>query len=68
LMNRFARGRKLISFEGRFNIPDDLALRHICTALKVSRAAAVIRLRQLGYLILAPLYAYTDPVEVVCDE
>jgi len=68
LMSRFARERKLISFEGRFNIPDKLALTHICSALELSRAAVTIRLRQLGYLILAPLITYTDPVEVVRDE
>ena len=68
LMERFARGRKLTSFEGRFNIPDKLALTHICSALKVSRAAAVIRLRQLGYLIVAPLDTFTDPMDVFCDE
>jgi hypothetical protein len=68
LMQRFAGNRCLISYDRRFNIPDKLVLEHFCAALGVSRAAAVIRLRQLGYLTDKPRGEFCDPAEVLCDE
>jgi Zn-dependent peptidase ImmA (M78 family) len=68
LMNRFARGRRLISYGGRFNMPDKLALALVKASLGVSQAALVIRLRQLGYLYDLPIDDYSDPMEVWADE
>jgi len=67
LMRRYARGQKLIAYGNRFNLPDSLALTHICGRLGVSRTTVVIRLRQLGHLVDRPSYMYTDPAEVSCD-
>lgn len=63
-MRMFACGRKLVSFDGWFSHNDKLALSLICSALGVSKSAAVIRLRQLGYLEDRPYSEYVDPLEV----
>jgi hypothetical protein len=67
LARRFLKDRRLISFGGRFNRPDRLALTHICKALGVSREAAVIRLRQFGYVKDMPERAFFDPTEMCAD-
>ena len=56
--------KKLTSYEGRFNYRDSLSLRAICMQLGVSKSAAVIRLRQLGYIEDRPYSDYEDPLEV----
>ena len=60
----FAGGETLINYEGRFTYRDRLSLSLICSQLGVSRAAAVIRLRQLGYIEDRPNLEYVDPLEV----
>lgn len=56
--------KRLTSYEGYFNYRDNLSLRAICMQLGVSRSAAVIRLRQLGYIEDRPYAEYEDPLEV----
>lgn len=63
-MWRFAYGRKLTSFEGWFSYNDKLAISLICSTLGVSKTAAVIRLRHLGYIEDRPYHEYVDPLEV----
>lgn len=60
----FAGGRTLINYEGRFAYRDRLSLSMICGQLGVSKSAAVIRLRQLGYIEDRPFAEYIDPLEV----
>lgn len=43
---------------------DRLSLTLLCQALGVSKSAAIIRLRQLGYIEDRPLAEYDDPLEV----
>ena len=51
-------------FGGYFTYRDRLSLRAICAQLGVSQSAAVIRLRQLGYLEDRPYSEFDDPTEV----
>lgn len=60
----FASGKKLVSYEGRFSHSDKMALSMLCSQLGVSRSAAVIRLKQLGYLEERPSTEYCDLLEV----
>ena len=60
----FAGGKKLVNYEGRFAYHDRLALALICSQLGVSKTAAVIRLRDLGYIEDRPYREYVDPLEV----
>lgn len=58
-------GRKpLVCYEGKFSYRDRLALDMICRQLSVSKSAAIIRLRQLGYIEDRPYSEYVDPLEV----
>ena len=61
----FAGGRKLKCYGGYFNYTDRLALTLLCGQLGVSKSAATIRLRQLGYLEDLPYSLYVDPLEVL---
>ena len=63
-MRQFARGRVLKNFEGRFNYIDRLSLTLLSQSLGVSKSAAIIRLRQLGYIEDRPFAEYDDPLEV----
>jgi len=63
-MYHLARGRKLIDYEGWFGYMDLMVLKQLCQTLGVSRSAAVIRLRQLGYMEERPYAEYIDPLEV----
>lgn len=60
----FASGKALTNYEGRFSYQDRLALDLICRQLGVSKTAAVIRLRQLGYIEDRPYREFVDPLEV----
>lgn len=60
----FAGGKKLINYEGVFAYRDKLSLTMLCQQLAVSKSAAVIRLRQLGYIEDRPYQEYSDPLEV----
>ena len=60
----FAAGRTLINYEGRFSYKDRFSLSLLCQQLGVSKAAAIIRLRQLGYIEDRPFAEYDDPLEV----
>src|SRR5574344_79088 len=46
----FTQSKKLNCYEGRFVYHERLSLTMLCQALGVSKTAAVIRLRQLGYI------------------
>ena len=63
-MRHFGGNKKLISYEGRFSYRDRMTLNLICNQLGVSRSAAVIRLRHLGYIEDRPYLEYVDPLEV----
>ena len=52
----FIPEKKLTSYDGYFTYRDRLSLRAICAQLGVSQSAAVIRLRQLGYLEDRPYF------------
>ena len=60
----FAGGRTLMNYEGRFSYKDRFSLSLLCQQLGVSKAAAVIRLRHLGYIEDRPYLEFSDPVEV----
>ena len=60
----FAAGRKLINYEGVFAYRDKISLMLLCQQLAVSKSAAVIRLRQLGYIEDRPYQEYSNPLEV----
>ena len=60
----FAAGRKFINYEGVFAYRDKVSLMMLCKQLAVSKSAAVIRLRQLGYIEDRPYREYIDPLEV----
>ena len=60
----YARGRRLISYEGHFAYPDKMSLNMICQQFGVSKTAAVIRLKQLGYIETRPYCEFSDPLEV----
>jgi len=60
----FAGGKALINYGGRFSYRDRLSLSMICQQLGVSKAAAIIRLRHLGYIEDRPYLEYVDPLEV----
>ncbi len=60
----YARGRKLISYDGNYAYWDKVALDRICQQFGVSKTAAVIRLKQLGHLENRPYSEYSDPLEV----
>lgn len=54
----------LTSYDGRFNYIDRSALSALCRTFGVSKAAMVIRLKQMGYLHEMPASSYYDPLEV----
>ena len=60
----FAGGKKLTNYQGYFSYKDRLSLNLICKQLGVSKTAAVIRLRQLGYIEDRPYLEYVDSLEV----
>ncbi len=60
-MWKFARCRTLLNYEGRFLYWDQQALDSICRSFGVSRSAAIIRLRELGYLEDRPYYDFFEP-------
>ncbi|CAK7024377.1 MAG: hypothetical protein EUB_02271 [Eubacterium sp.] len=64
-MRKYAASRRLINYEGIFAYKDRLALSLLCQQLGVSKSAAIIRLRQLGYIEERPYMEYSDPLEVI---
>lgn len=60
----FIPEKKLTSYGRHFSYRDRMSLRAICSQLGVSKSAAVIRLRQLGYIEDRPYTEYEDPLEV----
>ena len=60
----YARGRRLVSYDGTFAYQDRVALDLICKQFGVSKTAVVIRLKQLGHLECCPYSEYSDPLEV----
>ena len=63
-MWRFSSGEPFISYEGKFSYRNRLSLEIICKQLAVSKSAATIRLKQLGYIIERPFSEFVDPLEV----
>lgn len=63
-MRKLNGGRKLQNYEGRFPHNDGVALAVLCHTMGVSKTAAVIRLRDLGYIEDLPRCRYVDPLEV----
>lgn len=63
-MWHFGQSRKLTYYEGRLSRNDRYCLTQICQTFGVSRTAAVIRLRQLGYIQYCPYPKCRDPLEV----
>ena len=61
---RFIRWENGLIYEGVFEYRDKLALMMLCQQLAVSKSAAAIRLRQLGYIEDRPYREYSDPLEV----
>lgn len=60
----FGQCRKLTNYEGRFTHTDKMVLTEFCHALGVSKSAAIIRLRQMGYIEDRPYRELLDPLEV----
>lgn len=67
-MNKFARNRTLISYDGRFNYSDNLIITIISSVLCVSKDAARIRLEQLGYVKQKPFSQFSDPLEIYYEK
>lgn len=63
-MQRYVKSRKLTNYGGRYSYADNLALSLLCQSLGVSKTAAIIRLRQLGYIEERPYREFVDPREV----
>ena len=63
-MWKFAQCRTLQNYQGRFPYLDQQALESVCQSFGVSRAAAIIRLRELGYLDDHPYQEFHDPVKM----
>lgn len=63
-MKKFTGGRILQNYEGRFPYLDQQALEFICHSFGVSKAAAIIRLRELGHLKDHPYFEFYDPVKI----
>ena len=64
-MSYFASGRQLVSYDGKFSQHDRHVLDMICQQLGVSKSAAKIRLKQLGYIIERPYIEIFDSLEVL---
>jgi len=60
----FAAGKPLVNYEGTFSYRDKLTLNLLCRQFGVSKSAAIIRLRHLGYIDNRPYAEYSDPLEV----
>lgn len=60
----FGQCKKLINYEGWFTQTDKMVLTEFCSALGVSKSAAVIRLRQMGYIEDRPYRELFNSLEV----
>lgn len=58
----FAAGQQLFNYEGKFSYRDQLALNMLCRQFGVSKSAAVIRLRHLGYIVDRPYRISSSPL------
>lgn len=63
-MNSIRRQKRLISYSGYFNCIDNQIIELFCDSFGVSKSAASIRLKHLGYLDEQPRSAYYEPLEV----
>lgn len=59
-----AESKPLTNYEGRFSYRDQLTLHLFCRMFGVSKTAAIIRLKQLGYTVDRPYSEFVDPLEV----
>lgn len=64
-IGRIRPKNKLISYEGRFNIMDRHILDAFCKNFAVSKSAATIRLKNLGFLEENSFSEYKEPLEVM---
>ena len=58
------RRQEIHQLRGVFAYRDKLSLSLLCRQFAVSKSAAVIRLRHLGYIEDRPYREYIDPLEV----
>lgn len=63
-MEKFTGGRILQNYGGRFSYLDRQTLEFICHTFGVSKAAAIIRLRELGHLNDHSYFEFYDPVKI----
>lgn len=63
-MRDYANGKQLVCYEWKFGYHDRFVLGRICQLFGVSKSAAIIRLRQLGYIEDRSFFEYVDPLEV----
>jgi len=64
-MQSLAGGRKLKNYGGRFSNSDQVVLISLCHTFEVSRSAALIRLKGLGYIEDLSRSKYVDPLEIL---
>ena len=62
------RGYSLKRFGGRFNTIDLMSIDSLANQLGVSRTAAVIRLKELGYIEERLASEYYDPLNIEADK
>ena len=60
--------RKLTLYGERMNKPDWIQRENMCYKLGVSRAALMIRLKSLGYVIVRPASEYCEPMDIGYDD
>ena len=63
-MWRFASMNPILNFEGWLLQRDKIIVNMMCESFGVSKAALLIRLRHLGYLVDLPYSEYKEPWEV----
>lgn len=59
--------KKLTSYQGCLHYHEREKLRMFCKHFGVSKTAAIIRLKHLGYIVEKPISEYINPVEVIYD-
>jgi hypothetical protein len=64
----FAKSNRLTNYGGYFNYKDRMVLANICQTFGVSKSAAIIRLKELGFMEERPYSDFRDPLEVWNEE
>ncbi len=60
-------GEKLTDYEKLFTNKDMDILIEFCEFFKVSKTAAIIRLKKLGYIVSKPRFKFPDSLDIWCD-